>query len=85
MQLSERTQDTRLITREATRWLASHGDEIGAQYADFLQKHIHYLLTLHPYVAAFEPEATNLAASMFLLGYYRGHEDLKLKQLLGGH
>ena len=84
MQRGERTKEADLIRREAAEWLAGNGEEVGTQYADFLREQVNHLIACYPHLAGVRHETTLISSGMFLLGYYRGHEDLRFKHLLDG-
>lgn len=79
MQESECTQEAKPTIEEATKWLASHKDDVLEQYSEFLREYVHDILMDHPYEVLFQRCFESMCISFHLL-----YAKIFIKLLFGG-
>jgi hypothetical protein len=79
MQENECTHEAKLTIEEATKWLASHEDDVLEQYSEFLREHGYDVLMGHPHEVLFQRRCESV-----FISFHRLYAKIFIKLLLGG-
>ena len=79
MQESECTQEAKLTIKEATKWLASHEDDVLEQYSELLREYVHDIPMDYICGVLFRRRFESV-----FISFHRLYAKIFIKLLLGG-